>query len=154
MTTNQTDHEAVAAAFKAVRKHGIVARMHFSCCGSCASYELSEKYPGKGRIFYSRQHEDAFQPPTGRRYSGSRRYQSEPDGTLYSSLWISWSSRILIFSMRRSSLRRTVGYVMSYAPASSLSEPDASRKRFKKARSSSFRWSIHILKPGFKYIFN
>lgn len=87
MTTYPTDRLAVAAAFKAVRKLGIVARMNFSCCGSCAGYEISDKHPDKGRIYYSRQGESAFEPP----YNGWRGRRGEPDGTLHSSLWISWT---------------------------------------------------------------
>lgn len=92
MNTNaaadRTDHDRISAAFKAARKLGIIARMHFSCCGSCAAYELGEKYPGKGLIYYSRQGEDSFAPP----FSGwSRRRKPTPDGQLYHSLWISWT---------------------------------------------------------------
>lgn len=37
-------------------KTGAIARQNFSCCGSCASYELSEKAkPGQAFLFYHRQ---------------------------------------------------------------------------------------------------
>ncbi len=34
--------DAVGKAFTALRKQGYVARVNFSCCTGCASYELSE----------------------------------------------------------------------------------------------------------------
>lgn len=54
----------VTAAFKAVRKEGLIARQNFKCCGSCAGYDLAtqvEKMPEakrqkvKGAVFYHRQ---------------------------------------------------------------------------------------------------
>ncbi len=33
---------AVGKAFTALRKQGFIARVNFSCCTGCASYELSE----------------------------------------------------------------------------------------------------------------
>lgn len=87
-TDNRSDHERVSAAFKAIRKLDVIARMHFSCCGSCAGYELGEKYPGKGLVYYSRQGEDSFKAPA---YGSWRRRKPVADGTLHHSLWLSWS---------------------------------------------------------------
>lgn len=60
--------ERITAAFKAVRKHGILARQHFSCCGSCAGYELACKMdeareagrPKRGAVYYHRQATEGF----------------------------------------------------------------------------------------------
>ncbi|GEM_PF-2314880 len=37
-----TIRSAVGKAFAALRKEGFIARVNFSCCTGCASYELSE----------------------------------------------------------------------------------------------------------------
>jgi hypothetical protein len=88
----RTDHERVAAAFRAVRKlrlegrPKLVARMNFMCCGSCAGAALAEKHgEGAHGIFYSTQAEDAFKPQD----RWSRRNVS--DGNLHRSLYISWT---------------------------------------------------------------
>ncbi len=51
-------------AFKLLRKEGLIAKQNFSCCGSCATYEIGEqakkrakkfgKFP-KGYVQYNRQ---------------------------------------------------------------------------------------------------
>lgn len=50
------DTTPIRDAFAELRKHGYVARMNFSCCGGCASYEIgqSKKYQGKC-VYYHRQ---------------------------------------------------------------------------------------------------
>lgn len=55
--------ERLNQAFKAVRKHGILARQNFSCCSGCAGYELADKMDDlrradkavRGAVFYHRQ---------------------------------------------------------------------------------------------------
>lgn len=56
--------DRITAAFAALRKQGFIARQHFSCCSSCASYELCEKVSEmpaakrakvKGVVFTTRQ---------------------------------------------------------------------------------------------------
>ncbi len=51
-------------AFHLLRtKHNITARMNFSCCGNCGSYELGEIVKEKkldGYVFYHHQDEDNF----------------------------------------------------------------------------------------------
>ena len=49
--------------FPRLRKRGFIARMNFSCCASCGSYELTQE--AKKRqiskvVFYHRQAEDHF----------------------------------------------------------------------------------------------
>ena len=49
--------------FPELRNHGFLARMNFSCCASCASYELAQalKTSKKTRVvFYHRQTEETF----------------------------------------------------------------------------------------------
>lgn len=49
--------------FPHLRRLGFIARMNFSCCGSCGSYELTQdaKRRNKKRVvFYHRQAEDFF----------------------------------------------------------------------------------------------
>lgn len=61
-----TDRDAVRALFKQLRTYSINgkkvrARMAFSCCGSCASAELSDATePGTPVVYYSRQGDDCF----------------------------------------------------------------------------------------------
>jgi len=45
----------ITAAFKALRKHGYTARQNFSCCSSCAWYELGEQGKSEKVVFYNRQ---------------------------------------------------------------------------------------------------
>lgn len=51
-------------AFKQLRKEGIVCRMNFSCCNTCASYDLSEYLKDKpkkiGYTFWHKQEEESF----------------------------------------------------------------------------------------------
>lgn len=59
--------ETLNAAFKALRKARLVARQNFTCCSSCAGYELAEGLGAKvragkldpsavaGAVFYTRQ---------------------------------------------------------------------------------------------------
>lgn len=61
--TYEANMEKVAAAFKAMRANGLVARQNFMCCGSCASSALSDqlnKARGKGKavkgaVYFHRQ---------------------------------------------------------------------------------------------------
>lgn len=58
-----TDCERLDAAFAALERAGIVARQHFSCCGSCGAAEIWEELaafdelgtPARGYVFYHRQ---------------------------------------------------------------------------------------------------
>ena len=53
----------VKAVFSELRSHGFVARMNFSCCSTCGSYELSEKARDLGLekvVFYRQQDEAAL----------------------------------------------------------------------------------------------
>lgn len=45
----------ITAAFKALRKHGYTTRQNFSCCSSCAWYELGEEGKDDKVVFYNRQ---------------------------------------------------------------------------------------------------
>ena len=45
----------ITAAFKALRKHGYTTRQNFSCCSSCAWYELGEEGKAEKVVFYNRQ---------------------------------------------------------------------------------------------------
>lgn len=59
------DKEKLNELFKALRKAGYIARQNFSCCGSCASYELGEILKKKGRtdekaVYYHRQDAEYF----------------------------------------------------------------------------------------------
>jgi hypothetical protein len=62
----------LSAAFRAMRKEGLVARQNFSCCGSCANYELAtiidelpaeKKATTKGYVFYHNQDADHMRRP-------------------------------------------------------------------------------------------
>lgn len=65
----------LTAAFATLRKQGFIARQNFSCCGSCAGYEIAEyvkelsparQAKVKGAITYNRQSaENAFHPRWG-----------------------------------------------------------------------------------------
>ena len=50
---------ALKKAFKNLRKEGVIARMNFSCCGSCGGYYMSEKMvldeKKIGYVFYHNQ---------------------------------------------------------------------------------------------------
>lgn len=75
-----TDKKKLAIAFQALRRTGIAARMNFSCCGSCGSYELANRFTNddaRGYIFYHKQE--------GARVRGERL----PDGGLY----LHWAAR-------------------------------------------------------------
>ena len=62
--------EKLTKAFKLLRKEGLIAKQNFSCCGSCASYEIGEqaktrakkfgKFP-KGSVFYNRQSTESME---------------------------------------------------------------------------------------------
>ena len=54
----------LTALFKQLRKEGFIARQSFSCCGSCAGYEIATKVKEmpeakraevKGSVFYTKQ---------------------------------------------------------------------------------------------------
>src|SRR5574343_111634 len=64
MLTQTTTKDRLNAAFKAMRKAGLIARQSFSCCGSCGGYEIARQVTamidaGKpeptGCVFYHRQ---------------------------------------------------------------------------------------------------
>lgn len=62
------DKEKVNQLFLNLRKSGYIARQNFTCCGSCASYELGEYCETKGIpegqrkvVYYHRQDTDRFQ---------------------------------------------------------------------------------------------
>jgi hypothetical protein len=49
--------------FKELRKNNFVAKMNFSCCGGCGSYECSQIAREKGKtkvVFYHRQNEETL----------------------------------------------------------------------------------------------
>lgn len=57
--------ENLKSVFSNLRKNGFISRMNFSCCSSCAAYELShsDQCTIKGLkkiLFYSRQEEEMF----------------------------------------------------------------------------------------------
>lgn len=79
-----THREALKQAFKAIRKHGIAARMNFSCCSSCGHYDLGQK--SDRFVFWNRQSEDSFRVE-GRGWS---RYKSEIDNNLHDELNLQW----------------------------------------------------------------
>lgn len=65
----KTTKEKITDVFRALRKQGIVAKQSFSCCQSCARYELAEAFDGapassrakmKGCVFYTRQDAPVF----------------------------------------------------------------------------------------------
>jgi hypothetical protein len=62
----------ITAAFKALRKHGYTARQNFSCCSSCAWYELGEEGKDDKVVFYNRQSGAALRD-SGRRRGPRRR---------------------------------------------------------------------------------
>ena len=70
----------ITAAFKALRKHGYTARQNFSCCSSCAWYELSEDGKDKKVVFYNRQAGASL------RGTGRRRFRRGPE-----MLYLNWS---------------------------------------------------------------
>jgi hypothetical protein len=55
------DKKRINAAFRAMRKAGLVARQNFCCCQGCAGAELAHELDGKasdslaGVVFYHRQ---------------------------------------------------------------------------------------------------
>jgi hypothetical protein len=61
--------DLLAVVFPILRKRGYLARMNFSCCGSCAGYELASKAgelakkgkPPTGCAFWHHQDEDSYQ---------------------------------------------------------------------------------------------
>lgn len=64
MFNAETGKHNLNAAFTAMRKLGLIARQSFSCCGSCAGYELAtmvkempevERIKVKGVVFYHKQ---------------------------------------------------------------------------------------------------
>jgi len=65
---NDTVKTQLTKAFQTLRKQGFIARQNFSCCGSCAGYELTDmasdrKDKGvevKGAVFYHRQDAEVF----------------------------------------------------------------------------------------------
>lgn len=61
----RTVKERINAAFKAMRKHGIVARMNYQCCSSCGWAALEIDYPkfdddNDTAVFYHRQDAESF----------------------------------------------------------------------------------------------
>jgi len=71
-TVSQERVEALKDVFKKLRKQGFLARMNFSCCASCAGFELAEIAEGlidagkrsaesiKGAVYYHRQDKDSM----------------------------------------------------------------------------------------------
>lgn len=59
-----TDRQMVREAFAELRRQGYTAKMNFSCCSSCAWYELSEAGKADKAVFFNRQSNDAFDGPT------------------------------------------------------------------------------------------
>ena len=44
-------YDGIKEAFRELRKHGLVARMDYMCCGSCASFGLAKDAPiAMGRL--------------------------------------------------------------------------------------------------------
>jgi hypothetical protein len=72
----------ITAAFKALRKHGYTTRQNFSCCSSCAWYELGEEGKAEKVVFYNRQSGAALRDSGRRRGPRSR-------GPQY--LYLNWS---------------------------------------------------------------
>jgi len=66
MTVEKKFKTKLTAAFKLMRKEGLIARQNFSCCGSCGSVEMSTALATKkneekiGYCFYHRQDADAL----------------------------------------------------------------------------------------------
>jgi hypothetical protein len=62
-----TDCERLDAAFAALEREGIVARQHFSCCGSCGAAEIWDELaafdeaggPARGYVFFHMQDTEA-----------------------------------------------------------------------------------------------
>lgn len=54
----------VRGVFGELRRMGFIARMNFSCCSSCASYELGDRWDReplkKGVVYYHRQNEEYY----------------------------------------------------------------------------------------------
>lgn len=70
----------ITAAFKALRKHGYTTRQNFSCCSSCAWYELSEEGKDEKVVFYNRQAGASL------RGVGRRRFRRGPE-----MLYLNWA---------------------------------------------------------------
>jgi hypothetical protein len=59
----QTKEIIKTKLFPQLRKKGFIARMNFSCCSTCASYELAEVAREKKKddiVFYHQQDEETF----------------------------------------------------------------------------------------------
>jgi hypothetical protein len=63
----------LTAAFKTLRKQGYTARQNFSCCSSCAWYELGEQGKDEKVVFYNRQSGAALRGSGSWRARGPRR---------------------------------------------------------------------------------
>jgi hypothetical protein len=55
-----SDRDVLREAFKELRKHGYTARMNFSCCQSCAWYELSKAGKDEKVVFWHNQDNQSF----------------------------------------------------------------------------------------------
>jgi len=75
----------ITAAFKTLRKQGYTARQNFSCCSSCAWYELGEQGKNEKVVFYNRQSGAALRDSGRRRGPRSR-------GPQY--LYLNWSGDV------------------------------------------------------------
>lgn len=90
-----TAREKLAAAFAVLRRAKYAARMNFSCCGTCGSYELAEQARVRGRVgfvFWHRQeNEQAF-------------YRD--DGRLRQSLYLHWDgdAAVIVAALRQAGL--------------------------------------------------
>lgn len=87
-----TDKAKITRAFQELRRKGYVALQNFSCCGSCAAYEIGQRLKDKGipeplwkAVHYNRQSNDSFR---AHRSWGRRRTELTHD--LHSVLYLSW----------------------------------------------------------------
>ena len=100
-TVVTTDRSKLRSAFKLLRRHGYTARQAFSCCSSCAWYELGEAGKSELCVFYNRQSNDAWM-------LGRRRRQERSD-TLQQTLFLQWSGdvKLIVETLRSTGLRVT-----------------------------------------------
>jgi hypothetical protein len=74
----------ITAAFKTLRKQGYTARQNFSCCSSCAWYELGEQGKNEKVVFYNRQ--------AGAALRGTGSYRFRRRGPQY--LYLNWAGDV------------------------------------------------------------
>ncbi len=79
--------EQVHTLFNTLRKRGVRARQFVACCGSCAAYELAEKYPkGTPVVFTAGNQRDVYEHRKLRGY----RWQTERVDYLTQPLYLSY----------------------------------------------------------------